>query len=627
VVVLTFSLPVLASYDSLLDWASLPESKSSMTAGLASSYDRNINENINGNNDFSQYLTPIGLQLDPCSATVAILTGPGEITRFWMPHLTAKRSFMIKMYFDGETTPRIDTTSNVLLDGQYGYMQGPLLMTSAGGQVLYEPIPFKQSLRIETYNKDLPDTNGWSSDRHYYQYSYHLFSANGPSQSYTGTLTTDQQATRNQVATMLQNLGQNPAGTNPNAVTLSINSQTIPPQTSISLAQIVGSGSIRKLCVKMNQPADDELKGLFLRIRYDGMETPAVDVPVAHFFGAGFGRAAYKSLPLGTDSSDGYYSYWPIPYRRAISIELYNSSAAAITINSAVIEYENRTIAADERYFHVYTFIEKTLANQKYHTLLSLQGSGHYVGNLLWLGSSSAVYKDILEGDDLITADGTTLYGTGLEDAYNSGYYFNWVGIQTDEPEGSMPTSVIRPFHGLLSFNPKYDNSKPPQFSGIYRTDMYRWHIPDVIPFEQSLEVKIENYGLRANIDFGSTAFYYLAVVPGDANGDGTVDIGDLGILAAHYGQNGKIWGQGDFNGDSMVDVGDLGILAAHYAQGSNAANDFNADFARAFSSTATNDDEVDKVSNADNDLNCPISGLTLIAGFFLATFLLRHQD
>jgi hypothetical protein len=56
-------------------------------------------------------------------------------------------------------------------------------------------------------------------------------------------------------------------------------------------------------------------------------------------------------------------------------------------------------------------------------------------------------------------------------------------------------------------------------------------------------------------------------MLPGDANGDGHVDIADLGILAAHWQQQG-FWARGDFNGDGIVDIGDLGFLAEHWQSG-----------------------------------------------------------
>ncbi len=94
-------------------------------------------------------------------------------------------------------------------------------------------------------------------------------------------------------------------------------------------------------------------------------------------------------------------------------------------------------------------------------------------------------------------------------------------------------------------------------------------------------------------VDFGfdSVAYankmgmYMPAVVlqragfPGDANGDGTVDVNDLTIVLSHFGQGGMTWSQGDFNGDGTVDVNDLTIVLAHFGQsvGSSAGGNVSA--------------------------------------------------
>jgi hypothetical protein len=69
------------------------------------------------------------------------------------------------------------------------------------------------------------------------------------------------------------------------------------------------------------------------------------------------------------------------------------------------------------------------------------------------------------------------------------------------------------------------------------------------------------------NID--DLAFVYIGAAafhPGDANGDGAVDVTDLGILAKNYDTlTGATWAMCDFNGDGAVDVTDLGILAKNY--------------------------------------------------------------
>jgi len=74
-------------------------------------------------------------------------------------------------------------------------------------------------------------------------------------------------------------------------------------------------------------------------------------------------------------------------------------------------------------------------------------------------------------------------------------------------------------------------------------------------------------YGIRISSYAGwilDTAKSF-AIPAGDANWDGGVNVGDLGVLAANYGGTNKKWQDGDFNADGIVNVGDLGILAANY--------------------------------------------------------------
>jgi hypothetical protein len=103
-----------------------------------------------------------------------------------------------------------------------------------------------------------------------------------------------------------------------------------------------------------------------------------------------------------------------------------------------------------------------------------------------------------------------------------------------------------------------------------------------------------------------------IARLAGDANGDGAVDVGDLGILAANYGGTDKTWAQGDFNNDGAVDVGDLGILAANYG-----SSNFSSDYAKAFGTTVAEEDDVTGSSI------CNGLGLPIIAGLMLMGLML----
>ena len=66
--------------------------------------------------------------------------------------------------------------------------------------------------------------------------------------------------------------------------------------------------------------------------------------------------------------------------------------------------------------------------------------------------------------------------------------------------------------------------------------------------------------------DQGGGVVEAVVTLKGDANLDGTVDVGDLGALATNYGvSGGETWINGDFNYDNNVDVADLGALATNY--------------------------------------------------------------
>jgi probable HAF family extracellular repeat protein len=75
----------------------------------------------------------------------------------------------------------------------------------------------------------------------------------------------------------------------------------------------------------------------------------------------------------------------------------------------------------------------------------------------------------------------------------------------------------------------------------------------------------------------GSTvahAFLLTPLKPGDANGDGRVDINDLTIVLANFGQTGMTWSQGCMDGDptGTLDINDLTIVLSHYGYGVSAS-------------------------------------------------------
>ncbi|MCS7034621.1 MAG: PEP-CTERM sorting domain-containing protein, partial [Phycisphaerae bacterium] len=53
----------------------------------------------------------------------------------------------------------------------------------------------------------------------------------------------------------------------------------------------------------------------------------------------------------------------------------------------------------------------------------------------------------------------------------------------------------------------------------------------------------------------------------GDANLNGTTELGDFAILGANFNGQGTVWGRGDFNFDGDTNLGDFALLAANFNQ------------------------------------------------------------
>lgn len=73
-----------------------------------------------------------------------------------------------------------------------------------------------------------------------------------------------------------------------------------------------------------------------------------------------------------------------------------------------------------------------------------------------------------------------------------------------------------------------------------------------------------ENIGW-INLDDATHLVAFLPI--GDVNGDGYVNITDLGVLLVNFGASGSLVnrGDGDLNGDAVANIADLGILLANF--------------------------------------------------------------
>ena len=481
---------VATGYEGLSNWSDLPNLMPG-SSGLASSYNRSLNTRF----DYSNFDSVSG---DGYGLVKEITGASGAITRFWMPHLIADSQVDLRVTIDGTV---YQTTALDVFNGNFGgapRFQAPLTTTLLGGRATYEPITFQNSIKIEMKG---------TGQALFYQFDYRTYPTGRTAPSFGGGLTAAQVSARAAAVTALTNVGQNPAGVDPAATTVAQTSLNVPAKSSVTIANVTGSGQIRSLLLKMRDaspgsaPSDATLDNLFVRVKYDGAADYAIDVPASHFFGVGHQRVDYKSLPLGVASDGSYYSHWPMPYRQGVTVELYNNALTDVVVPSASVEYKSGPVAADAAYLHAKVTQATTAAGQSQVRLLSITGEGHYVGNILWTSGGF----DTLEGNDIITVDGSNvLRGTGLEDAYNGGYYYQHVGLSSYEisDHGDIPnaSSGILPQSGLLTWY------------GQGQAEQYRFRLNDAVSFTDGLTLDMENVDNIAGVNWGMTGFYYLSV-------------------------------------------------------------------------------------------------------------------
>jgi DUF2961 family protein/HEAT repeat protein len=189
-----------------------------------------------------------------------------------------------------------------------------------------------------------------------------------------------------------------------------------------------------------------------------------------------------------------------MPFRKSCRITVTDEGSRPVTFFYYQVDWQKHgSLPGDVAYFHAYYRQERPAVSGKNYEFLNVHARGHYVGTVLNVIQAGVGWFG--EGDDLFYVDGAKhpqITGTGTEDYFNDAWglrvaFGPWTGTPTAEGErlGARLTA-------------------------------YRWHIPDPIPFTESLWAGIEHAGWTYNPDgslrsgfeerpdyFSSTAFWY----------------------------------------------------------------------------------------------------------------------
>jgi hypothetical protein len=255
---------------------------------------------------------------------------------------------------------------------------------------------------------------------------------------------------------------------------------------SAVLLDVAGAGVIRRIWITVSSRDPHYLRRIALKMYWDGETTPSVSAPLGDFFGNGFDRRHYAALPMGV-SSGGFYVYLPFPFHRSARIVAENGTGRTIDAfyyNIDLVQFE--ALPADVPTFHAWWHRDPRTTSPEPHLVLQAQGRGYFVGTSL-NAESHTNRLWFLEGDEIFTVDGEFRgQGTGTEDYFNGGWYFD---------QGAFTA----PYHGVVV---KDDT--------LARIAAYRWHIPDPIPFSESVRVQLEHGHANQEVaDYATMAYWY----------------------------------------------------------------------------------------------------------------------
>lgn len=377
--------------------------------------------------------------------------GPGALTRLWVTtgfgtSTCIDPAVRIRIHVDDASTPVLDVPLAAMFDGSTPPFTLPLVadrMQSSGGYVSRVPIAHVQSLRIALVGADNGGTNpctGTPQRLLWFQLQHHQLEPGTPVSSFTAGH--DEPAWRS----FLAHAGDDPwnAMLLPQAATTNIAAGD-----SVTLATRAGPGWLRGIRLHLPHSAYADVG---LRVRIDGVTT--IDLPLADFFATPVdAQVAPRGVLVGEDASGWLYAWFPQPFAATAEVDLTGGSALAgsISVDSA-LSFDTAPASVDVGHFdaHLVDACSATAAL----ALDVASGAGRVVGVAARYRADGVVTRGYLEGDERATVDGAfapAWYGTGVEDFYDGGFYFDHgayagplSGASTVDADGSGNTSVYR---------------------------------------------------------------------------------------------------------------------------------------------------------------------------------------
>ena len=434
---------------------------------MHTSYDR-----TGGNDDYGTFLRD---SKEPGWKVLVDLKGPGFVSRVWFTGAKEGFPHRFRFYFDGEETPRLEGDVKELFGGKFAPFLAPLAEYNNYCWYSFVPLPYAKSLRIEC-------ERGPTGAKPYFQISESALPRGTPVETFAWPLPERDVAALEKTRAVWAENRLPAAGEKTEFDLADWN----------DVATIPGPGTIRRLEFEPDwskipeESRDAVLRDWMVSIRWDGATNESVKVPLGDLCGVPWRRVRAQSLYFGMEGN-ALFCAFPMPFAQSAEIRLEAGRVAAPPVKIRAWVAPRPDAATDALgYFHANWRRTTPTDVGRPHPILRVQGKGKFVGCLLSVVTLDGSYW-ALEGDESIRKDGEKTpgwLGTGLEDYFNGGWYYQNV--------------MAGPTHGLFVKEP-------------FRAVQYRVHAMDPSRFAQSLDMEFErgpDHASRAY--FESVGWAYL---------------------------------------------------------------------------------------------------------------------
>jgi hypothetical protein len=462
------------------------------TLKQASSYDRKSTNPADAATWFANYDSGEFIRIDENGGrrewVIMEHSGPGAVTRIWLPLEPTKDPQIIRFYFDSSPTPAIEVPFNELMSGR-GFVKPPLAFVASNendlrNQVkaappvlrgvagdLYLPIPFARGCKITLDQVPF-----------YYIINYRAYPPEVAVETFSMAGYESAQAALTRAGEALLA-----------APDLTVDGPgqraTLAPGQELALNLPPGAAAVRKLRVQLDpKDAPQALRSIVLTAEFDG--EASIWCPIGEFFGAGARLNPVQDWFRSVQADGAMISRWIMPYQSAGRLALKNLGAVPVTVTLAAVtapwQWDKRSMIFHANWRFQSAIKTVPITDWNY---IEIHGRGVYVGDTLTAFNPSDLWYG--EGDERVYLDGEAFpshLGTGTEDYY--GYAWGMTGF----------------FSSPFISQPQHDAQKG--WKGFTTTSRVR--LLDGIPLRTSLKLDMEiSHHTSTQLDYAVGMFWY----------------------------------------------------------------------------------------------------------------------